>query len=139
MFFVRVVLMKETINELLIGDLVKLDNICHFDNKMKAYYTAMTFKGKVLCLRRNGKLYELESRILFREMKRNNKGSIDITDLNEKHLYIKDVEPILDYFSKYKFNKHLKKRILKEIRAYLKQRGLCFYESPKERILTRIK
>jgi hypothetical protein len=120
---------KEKIEDLLMGDLVKLDKkrvIIEETEKVE-----MTFQGQVLCIRKYNKLYDFLTRSLYKEMKRDRFNNLMVEDLKEGNLYIKDPTPIRSYYQGYPNSKNLKKSILKKIKNNLEQRGLHFVEVEK--------
>lgn len=128
--------MKPIIEDLMIGDLVRLDNkrvIKGLTSKIE-----MTFKGKVLCIRMGQNLYDFLTDSFYKEMKRYKFSGLQVSNLLEGELYVKDLESVTNFVFGYPDDISLKKSVLQNIKMDLENRGLCFAVSEKVK-LRRIK
>ncbi len=128
--------MEVIIEDLLIGDLVRLDGKIIKEGFWPQI--EMTFQGKVLCIRRGENVYDFITSSFYKEMKRYKFSGLQINDLLEGELYVKDLEPINNYIFGYLNDRKLERSVLEDIKIDLEERGLYFAEN-KEVNLKRIK
>jgi hypothetical protein len=117
--------MKKTIADLYIGGMIRLDKreLIIVNGILTP---DMTWLGYALCVYGKQSIYNFETRSFYQEATRDANYNLDLKNLKVGMIYIKDLVPIHEVYSKYPIRKHLKKSILREIRYALEESGRVF-------------